>query len=332
MGDVTSLPTTTAPPAPEAIARTSGLTWLAMATTVVLWASAFVGIRSAGHDFSPGSLALGRVIAGSVALTVIVVIVRRRRRYVAERHANLGSAERSTVDGGVRRMSRRDLGYVAIWGVAWMGGYNVTLNAAERHLDAGTAALIVNTAPVLVAVLAGFILGEGFPRRLLLGVAIAFAGVALIAFTTSSGRISGVGVVLGLASAVLFAGSAIAQKLILPRVDALTMTWLGCSTAVIACLPFAPTMVRELADAPSSAILAVVYLGVFPTAIAFSTWGYALARTTAGRLTAATYAVPPLVIVFSWLLLDELPTATAVLGGAIALTGVAVATLRRRSR
>lgn len=310
--------TTTPTDAPPTQPQTSGLTWLAISVTVVLWASAFVAIRDAGHDFAPGSLALGRLIAGSVALTVMVAVVRTRR-------------SRRATAAVPRLLPRgRTLVFVAVWGAAWMGGYNVTLNAAERHLDAGTAALLVNIAPVLVAVLAGFILGEGFPRRLLIGVAVAFSGVALIALSTSEGQLSGIGVALGLASAVLYAGSAVGQKSILPRVDALTMTWLGCMAGMIACLPFVATLVRDLAAAPASSTLAVVYLGVFPTAIAFSTWGYALVRTTAGRLSAATYAAPPLVIVISWLLLDELPTETAIIGGAVALFGVAIATLRRR--
>ena len=290
-----------------------------MATTVVLWAAAFVGIRAAGHDFGPGSLALGRLLVGSAALTVTVAVVAHRRR---------------RVEPSLHRLPRvshgRDLVLIALWGAAWMGGYNVTLNAAEQHLDAGTAALLVNTAPLLIAVLAGFLLGEGFPRRLIIGIAIGFSGVALIGLSASDGRISGVGIVLGLAAAVLYAGSATGQKLILPRVDALTMTWLGCLAGTIACLPFAASLVREVAAAPTSSILAVVYLGVFPTAVAFSTWGYALARTTAGRLSAATYAAPALVVALSWLLLDEVPTVMALTGGAVALVGVAVATLRRR--
>lgn len=299
----------------------AGLTWLAMATTVVLWASAFVGIRAAGHDFAPGSLALGRLLAGSAALTLLVVIVGHRRRRTG------------LPVGLLPRLPRgRDLAVVAVWGVAWMGGYNLTLNAAERHLDAGTAALLVNIAPVLVAVLAGLFLGEGFPRRLIIGIAVAFSGVALIALSTSSARLSGIGVALGLASAVLYAGSATGQKVILPRVDPLTMTWLGCLVGTIACLPFAPLLVSEVAAAPTSSILAVAYLGVFPTAVAFSTWGYALARTTAGRLTAATYAAPALVVLGSWLLLDEVPTSAALVGGVIALSGVAVATMRPRAR
>ena len=69
---------------------------------------------------------------------------------------------------------------------------------------------------------------------------------------------------------------------------------------------------------------------MFPTAVAFTTWGYVLSRSSAGRTAATTYAVPAVVVLLSWLLLGETPPAAALIGGAIALAGVAVATLRRR--
>ena len=53
----------------------------------------------------------------------------------------------------------------------------------------------------------------------------------------------------------------------------------------------------------------MVYLGVFPTALAFTTWAYALARSSAGRMGALTYFVPPLAILMGWALLDEVPPA-----------------------
>ena len=217
------------------------------------------------------------------------------------------------------------------WGVAWFGVYNVALNVAEQRLDAGTAALLVNLAPVLVAVLAGLFLGEGFPARLMIGMAVAFAGVALIAVTTSSGRGDVLGVVLGVVSAVLYAGCATGQKRLLTRIDALSLTWIGCLTGAVVCLPFAPTLVAEAGDAPTSATLSVIYLGVFPTAIAFLTWGYALSRTSVGRLAASTYVVPPLVVAMSWTLLGEVPGLLALGGGVLCLVGVGIATLRKRA-
>lgn len=282
----------------------------AAAVTVVLWASAFVGVRAAGHDFSPGALALGRQVTGSVALTLVVLAgaVRRRRR---------------------PRLPRgRTLIAVLAWGVAWFGLYNLALNATEQHLDAGTTALLVNLAPVLIGVLSGLLLGEGFPSRLMIGLAVSFVGVLLIALATWTGRGDLVGVLLGVAAAILYASSAVAQKRLLVHVDARTLTWLGCLAGTLVCVPFAPQLIRETATAPASSIIGMIYLGVFPTTIAFLTWAYALSRTSAGRLAASTYAIPPLVIMLSWALLGEVPTFLALLGGALCLVGVAVATLR----
>jgi drug/metabolite transporter (DMT)-like permease len=75
-----------------------------------------------------------------------------------------------------------------------------------------------------------------------------------------------------------------------------------------------------------------VYLGVVPTALAFSTWAYALTRTDAGRLGVSTYLVPPLVVLLGWALLDEVPPALAVLGGLVCLAGVALSRRRDRGR
>ncbi|KQQ05342.1 MULTISPECIES: DMT family transporter [unclassified Rathayibacter] len=294
--------------------RGSTLLWLAIATTVLLWASAFVGIRIAGEDFGAGALTLGRIAVGSVALTIVHLVLTARRPASTRRPLPRG----------------RLLALVIVWGVAWFGLYNLALNAAERHVDAGTAALIVNIAPMITAVLAGLLLGEGFPRRLLGGMLVALIGVAVIAISTSTGQFDAIGVALALTAAVLYGGAATLQKRLLGRIDAPTMTWIGCLAATVACLPFAPELIGDLAAAPLSSVLAVLYLGVFPTAIAFTTWGYVLARTSAGRTAATTYAVPAVVVLLSWLVLAETPPLAALIGGAIALGGVAVATLRRR--
>ncbi|MEU4364274.1 DMT family transporter [Promicromonospora sp. NPDC023987] len=307
VSDMSRTATTVPPGTPVAPGTRRFLVPAAAAVTVVLWGSAFIGIRSAGFDYSPGALALGRILVGTITLTVMAALARK-----------------------LRLPRGRTLVGVIVWGVLWFGLYNLALNAAERTLDAGTASLLVGLAPILIAVFAGISLGEGFPARLLLGIGIAFAGVAGIALATSSGASSGVSVALGLAAAVVYAGSTILQKRLLPGVDSLTMTWLGCLAGTVACLPFTPVLLDELAVAPTSATLSVVYLGVFPTAIAFATWGFALTRTTAGRLGAATYAAAPLAVLMSWALLGEVPTPVALVGGTLCLTGVLVATLRLR--
>ena len=103
------------------------------------------------------------------------------------------------------------------------------------------------------------------------------------------------------------AGGVVAQKPALGRASALQVTTFGCLVGAVVCLPFAGQLVRDAAEAPVSATLNMLYLGVFPTALAFTTWAYALARTTASRMGATTYAVPALVVVMSWLALGEVP-------------------------
>jgi drug/metabolite transporter (DMT)-like permease len=291
-------------PAPAA-RRVELLALSAAGITLLLWASAFVGIRAAGDDFSPGALALGRLLVGAAVLGTIALV----RREPLPR--------------------ARDLSLIALCGLLWFAAYNVALNAAERRVDAGTAAMLVNVGPLLIALLAGLLLGEGFPKGLFAGCAIAFAGVALIAVATSdSTSAGGAGTALCLLAALGYAGGVVTQKVVLRRVSPLQTTFLCCVVAAAALSAAAPSLVGELGDAPAASVGWVLYLGAAPTAIAFTTWAYALARTGAGRLSVTTYLVPALSVLLGWALLGETPPALAFLGGAVCLAGVGVA--RRR--
>ncbi|MEV5439155.1 DMT family transporter [Streptomyces sp. NPDC052682] len=281
----------------------------AAAVTVVLWASAFVSIRSAGAAYSPGALALGRLLAGAVALGAICLVRRE------------GRPPRAAWRG------------IAVSGVLWFGFYMVALNWGEQQVDAGTAALIVNLGPILIALLGARLLGDAVPPRLLAGMAVSFAGAVTVGLSMSGeGGASVLGVVLCLLAAVAYAGGVVAQKPALATASALQVTTYGCLAGAVVCLPFAGQLVREAADAPVSATLNMVYLGVFPTALAFTTWAYALARTTAGRMGATTYAVPALVVGMSWLVLGEVPGPLTLAGGALCLAGVAVSRSRAAGR
>ncbi|MEP9392022.1 DMT family transporter [Gordonia sp. VNK1] len=283
---------------------------LAAATTVALWSLSFIAIRSAGQAFSPGVLAFGRLAIAVVTLVVIAAVVVRR---------SSGAASNPFVPP-----RGRSLALVIAYGAAWFGAYSVVLNWAEQHIDAGTAALLVNLAPILVAVFAGFFLGEGFSTRLVVGIAIAFGGVVLITVGGGERHADWLGVGLGLLAAVLYAAGVLVQKVALGTVDALTATFWGAIAGLVVTLPFVPAAIGEVASAAAADIGWMVFLGIGPTAIAFSTWAYALARTSAGAMAATTLVVPALVIVLSWLLLAEVPTPLRIVGGVLCLVGVAL--------
>jgi drug/metabolite transporter (DMT)-like permease len=281
----------------------------AAGVTVLLWASAFVSIRSAAPHFAPGALTLGRLLTGSVALGAIMLLRRE------------GWPARAAWPG------------IAVAGLLWFGLYTFALSWGEQEVDAGTAALVVNVGPILIALLGGWLLKEGFPPRLLAGLAVAFAGAAVVGLSMSDGDGSSLtGVLLCLLAAVAYAAGVVAQKPALRHASALQVTAFGCIAGTVASLPFSGQLVSAFADAPATATLNVVYLGVFPTALAFTTWAYALARTTAGKMGATTYAVPPLVVVMSWAALDEVPGWLTLVGGALCLAGVAVSRQRGPGR
>ncbi|MFJ8362629.1 DMT family transporter [Streptomyces sp. NPDC093984] len=279
----------------------------AATVTVLLWASAFVSIRSAGAAYAPGALALGRLLSGALALGVICLL---RREGLPPRAAWRG---------------------IAISGLLWFGFYMVVLNWGEQQVDAGTAALVVNIGPILIALLSARLLGDAMPPRLLAGMAVSFAGAVTVGLSMSGdGGSSVLGVVLCLLAAGAYAAGVVAQKPALGAASALQATTFGCLVGAVVCLPFAGQLVHDAARAPVSATLNMVYLGVFPTALAFTTWAYALARTTASRMGATTYAVPALVVLMSWLFLQEVPGPVTLGGGALCLAGVAVSRSRPR--
>ncbi|GAB3828014.1 DMT family transporter [Kribbella italica] len=280
----------------------------AAAVTVLLWASSFVAIRHTGTEFSAGPLSLARLVIGSVLLGAFLLLQPRDRRW--------------------QRPARRDWPLLLACGLLWFGVYNLTLNEAERRLDAGTAAMLVHIAPLLIALLAGLTLGEGFPRPLVIGSLVAFAGVVVIGTSTSTGRAETWGVVLCVTAAISYAVGVVTQKPLLGRLPAAQVTWIACTIGAVVCLPFTPTLIDELRIASAGTIWWVVYLGAFPTALGFTTWAFALRRSTAGRMGVTVYAVPVVAIGLGWLFLAETPAGLAIAGGALCLAGVAVS--RRR--
>jgi drug/metabolite transporter (DMT)-like permease len=236
------------------------------------------------------------------------------------------------VSRGLPRPSSRDwLGLVAI-GVLWFGVYNVALNQGEHHVDAGTSAMLIQISPVLIAVLATVFLRERFTIWLGAGLVLAFAGVVLISLSQRGGHNDVVGVLLCLLAALVYSVALVVQKPLVSRLSAVHVTWLACTVGAVACLPFAGQLAHDASNASASDIWWVVYLGLFPTAIAFTTYAFALRHMTASSLGITTYLVPPLTIAMSWLFLGEAPPAMAYVGGALALVGVGVARHRPRPR
>jgi len=294
---------------------TANRPWLplaAVAFTLVTWSSAFVAIRHLGEDVPPGSLSLGRLVVAVLALGVMV-----RVSVPAERR---------------RLPTKREWPLIALGGVSWIGIYNVALNESERRIDAGTAALIIQIGPIIVALLATFFFSERLTKWLLIGLGVGFAGVVIIGRASSNGGNGDlVGVLLSALAAVTFAVGIISQKKLLGGgMTALEMTFWMYVVGTIACLPWSVELVGVVGDAGTSDLVWIAYLGVVPSALAFVTWAYALNHSDAGKFALTTFLVPFITTLMAWVVLGEVPPALAFVGGVLCIAGVLLT--RRKPR
>jgi drug/metabolite transporter (DMT)-like permease len=255
-------------------------------------------------------MSLGRLLIGSLLLGVIVLMSR-----------------------SWTPMSRREWAATVATGLLLFGAYNLAINSGASRVDAGTAAFVSQISPVAIALLAALVLRERLTRRALVGMALAFGGVTIIALGASSG-VEGdlLGVLLCLAAALSYATGAVLEKPLVARLPAVQITWVACTIGALACLPFEESLRREALLASSADLGWLVFLGIGPTAVAFTTFAYALKYMSAGALAITTYLIPPLTIVLSLVFLSETPPGSAYLGGALALVGVAVAQRARPTR
>lgn len=275
---------------------------VAAAVTVLLWACAFVAIRTVVPVLGPDGLAGARLLVASAGLAVAAPLL------------------------GVRRPRRADLPRLAGCGLTGMAAYQLLLNAGERTVQAGVASLLVNTAPLFVLPLAAVLLGERPGRRGLAGALVGFTGAGLIAVGGGTGgfalhRDALLVVGAAAAQAVYF----VLQKPLLARCSAVEVvawsTWAG----TLLCLPLtAPALVR-VSRLDAAGLAALAFLGLGASAVGFVCWAYASAGIGVGPSTVTLYAVAPVAVLVGFAALGERPAPLALLGGTVALAGVALA-------
>jgi drug/metabolite transporter (DMT)-like permease len=293
-------------------------TWMAIAVTLLLWASAFAGIRAGmrltpaglpGPDgYGPGEVALLRFGTASLALALYALITR------------------------MRLPDRRDYGRIAIAGLTGITIYHVALNFGEMTVQAGAASLLIAAGPVFTALMSSAVLGERLTVLGWLGIAVAFVGVGVISMSQGGGLTFDPGALLILLAAVSTSVFFIVSKKPLTHYTALEFTSYSIWAGTIPLLVFAPGLVQQFPSAAPSATIAIIYLGIFPAAIAYVLWNYALARMPASILSSFLYLAPVLAMGIAWVWLGELPTVLTIVGGAVAIVGVVIVQTKGQAR
>lgn len=272
--------------------------WIANGLAIFFWSSAFAGIRAGLVSYTPLHLAFLRMLIGSTGLALFVVIKR------------------------IRLPDLKDIPIFLLCGFCGFSVYHIALNIGEITVSAGLSSIIISLAPVFTGILSTLFFNERFTIQGWIGSLICFAGVALISFGKDGSFHFTTGVFWILLSAFSESLYFVIQTPYLKKYGIIPFTTYTIWSGTLFMLLVSPGVLHEVVSASLYTNLSVLYLGIFPTVIAYFALAYVVSKVGAAKGSSSIYLTPVMAFIIAWIWLGEIPGWSSILGGVIILAGV----------
>lgn len=285
--------------------RSDAFAYVLLAITVLIWASAFAGIRFMLRSMDPLTFTSLRLLIATIGMLV-------------------GGAL-----AGVRLPVRGDLLRIVAAGLLGFSMYHLALNIGAKYVTAGQASFVISTIPVWTAVLAYFTLGERVTRRTWVGMGVSLAGVALLSLNPDDLSVP-LGSAMVLLAALFAAGNFVVQKELLSRYEPTEMAVYAVVFGSIPLLFYLPWGWDQVEALDATGWMVMLYLGLVPITLGYWINTIALQILPANTTAQALLLIPPVAALIAWLTIGEEPGPRLYAGGALIMVGVFMGARRRR--
>jgi drug/metabolite transporter (DMT)-like permease len=266
---------------------------------VFFWASSFPAVRYTLQYYSPEALMLLRFIVAS-GVFIIYCIWKK-----------------------VPLPKKKDLPMFIASGFIGLFLYMWAFTAGTAFVSAGISSFLISTSPIFTLILAIFFLKEKTSLMIWIGVLVSFVGLAIISFTQVTDMQLNIGVIILLGASLFTSIYTIIQKYLLENYTSMQASAYSVIIGTIFMFIFSPALIREFPGAPMSANLIIIYLGIFPAAIAYFFWSLALSKAKKTvYVTSFLYLIPFLSIILAYFWLGEEISSLALFGGVVIIIGM----------
>nr|WP_106781245.1 DMT family transporter [Lysinibacillus timonensis] len=271
--------------------------------TVIVWGSTFAANSvSLRGGYSAGHLILVRFIIASILFIFLASLPKIPFKLPA----------------------KEDLWRIILLGFLGISGYHIFATFGHVTVSAGTAGMLIGSGPIFTTLFAIWILKERLGTVGWGGLGFGFLGIILISVGSNDGLGISHGVIFILIAAIATSLFFVFQKPLFEKYTAIELTAYFTWAGTIPFLLFAPGLLETIQTATIEANLTAIYIGIFPTAVAYLTWAIALSLANASSVSSALYLEPVVAIIVAWVWIKDLPSMLSIVGGLVAISGVLI--------